>query len=183
MPYVKRVPNLVPEPEVQLGPHLTQNVANIKETNKLKRKRSIESLKKLKDVNFIPSFLLRTLNDYLHNDLSELSKLQRTIITFWLTAGLGKKEASEQIMKLYGLGVEVADGIEIEYFTIKREELDKRFIEDIKNADLTTYFNNPKKISPIRIANALKVGSDQDLKKAEKSITRNPQSRSCFHSN
>jgi hypothetical protein len=133
------------------------------------RKRGIKALERLKPVNFIPSYLYRTLSDAVCLDPAQLTRLQRAIWFAWRRAGLGNKQAIEQIRKLYRLGTAGVGTIDTSYLTVKAADLDAKLVHDLKNADLATYYG-ARPVSPVRIRKALATGTDHGLTTAEKEL-------------
>jgi len=130
----------------------------------------IALLKRNQLVKFIPSFLIRTLHDYVTGE-QEKSRYQSLLLDSWQRCGLNEDSARTVLERLYGIGPQLFDLLDKSYFEGSPHALDKRFFRDLTRANWDKYFSSPHLLSPMRMKEALKSGSDEMLTEREKAFT------------
>jgi len=146
---------------------IAQRQRVLKERDLRLTKRFVPNIARFKGVPFLPSFLLRTLNDSLHVPSRNLSSLQRAFLTAWTRSGLGKRNAIQQMEKFHKTSKEVFPLLDRRYFELGADKLDGLFVQDIRETDWTPYLDS-KSVSASRLGKALKGNTTSVLNATEK---------------
>ena len=128
-------------------------------------------LKRFEVCKSLPSFLIRTLHDYVSGE-TRLSQYQRIIINLWEQSGLGKPAAGNALYRFYSIGQELFSYLDFHYFSEPTSRLDRRFKVDATKLDWSKYFTSDGVLSPIRLSEALRTSSMKNLTIREKDFAR-----------
>ena len=96
---------------------------------KVYKTKKLHLLKRMGIWKSLPSFLIRTLHDYVSGE-TRLSQYQRIIINLWEQSGLGKSAAGNALYRLYSIGPELFSYLDINYFSEPNRRLERRFKVD-----------------------------------------------------
>lgn len=149
------------------GQSIGQHQSILKERESRLTKRFVPNVARFKAVPFLPSFILRTLNDSLYIPPKNLSSLQKTFLMAWTRSGLGKRQAIEQLQKFHKTSRNILPLLNKRYFEVATDKIDDLFVKDIRNTDWTPYLDS-KPIAASRIRKALRSNTTRGLNKAEK---------------
>lgn len=160
-------------PRIEVGQQAFSDQAIVEHQRVLKQrearaaKRFESNVRRFRDVPFLPSFLLRTLNDSLYVAPKDLSTLQKTLIGAWIRSGLGKRHTIEQLQKFHETSPETVRLLDRRYFELATKDIDRLFLESVRKTDWTPYLDS-KPIAASRFRKALKSGTTNVLNASEK---------------
>jgi hypothetical protein len=98
------------------------------------KKNKLDLLKRNKLIKYIPSFLIRTLHDYVTGE-REISRYQQLMLDSWERSGLNRDSAHRVLQRLYGIGPQLFTRLDSDYFSGPPSALDKRFFHDLSQAN------------------------------------------------
>lgn len=160
-------------PRIDIGQQAFSNQAIAEHQRVLKQretrasKRFVANIARFRGVPFLPSFLLRTLNDSLYTAPKNLSSLQKTFLGAWTRSGLGKRHAIEQLKKFHNVSAEANRLLDQQYFALAPKDIDRVFLEGVRKTDWTPYLDS-KPIAAARLRKALKGNTTNELNAPEK---------------
>ena len=166
----KRIPDLAsPSGRSSSNRVFADNLRLLKEREVFALNRGLGSLDRFKAIRFIPSLILRTLNDGLHRNSSSLSSFERSLLSAWAKVGLTRRHALEQVQRFYMMGNQAMEKLDRAYFELPVGDLDAKIVGDIRNAKFQDYYAD-KQLSPFRIESALSSRNLHALRPAEKQL-------------
>jgi hypothetical protein len=125
-------------------------------------------LKDCSPIKCLPSFLTRTLQDYVSN-AKEISQYEQMVINAWENAGLDQGKAKAVLERLYTIPDFYAH-LDLKVLSRAHKLLDKGLVKDLAGVKWSAFLE--KRIDPNRLKNALKAGSDAGLSEREKDFIR-----------
>jgi len=135
------------------------------------KKKKLALLSRNKLIKYIPSFLIRTLHDYVTGE-QKISHYQQLMLDSWERSGLNKDSAHRVLQRLYGIGPQLFTRLDKDYFSGSPSVLDKRFFHDLSKTNWKKYFSLPHILSPMRLQSALDSGSEDGLTAREKDYVK-----------
>jgi hypothetical protein len=152
-------------PPVGEAEDITTVMSIYKERQDEYRKRKLNNLKELAPIKCLPSYLVRTFQDYVANR-EDLAQFERYVIGAWERAGLDQGKAKAVLERLYSVGPEIYDHLDkaMLYWPVK--SLDGKLVKDFKEVQWTEFLKDG--IDPQRIRSAFSTGQVADLSQREK---------------